>query len=135
MIRPDQFFIRGFEANSQAFRKDGYLDPTYVPRDVANIERIDVLKGPNSVLFGASQPTGTFNVITKKPMLDPYLWGGVTFGSFGLQRYAFDANMRHHRGQVRIDSHQRRLSEQRQLSANGLPGTRVPRTGRQLGHG
>lgn len=92
VIRPDQFFIRGFEANSQTFRKDGYLDPTYVPRDVANIERIDVLKGPNSVMYGASQPTGTFNVITKKPMLDPYLWGGATFGSFDLQRYAFDAN-------------------------------------------
>ena len=92
VIRQDQFFIRGFEATSQTFRRDGYLDPSYVPRDVANIDRIDVLKGPASVLYGAAQPTGTFNVVTKKPMLDPYLWGGVTYGSFGLQRYAFDAN-------------------------------------------
>jgi iron complex outermembrane receptor protein len=92
VIRQDQFFIRGFEATSQTFRRDGYLDPSYVPRDVANIERIDVLKGPASVLYGAAQPTGTFNIVTKKPMLDPYLWGGVTYGSFGLQRYAFDAN-------------------------------------------
>ncbi len=92
VIRPDQFFIRGFQANSQTFRKDGYLDPTYVPRDVANIERIDILQGPNSVLYGPSQPTGTFNVITKKPLLNPYVWGGATFGSFGLQRYAFDVS-------------------------------------------
>ncbi|HEX4132652.1 MAG TPA: TonB-dependent siderophore receptor [Pirellulales bacterium] len=92
VIRPDQFFVRGFEVTSQNWRKDGYLDPTYVPRDPANIERIDVLKGPSSVLYGAAQPTGTFNVTTKKPLADRFATAGFMTGSYGLQRYTIDAN-------------------------------------------
>jgi iron complex outermembrane receptor protein len=90
-LRADQFFMRGFEVTSQNWRRNGFLDPTYVPRDPANIERIDVLKGPSSVLYGAAGPTGTWNVTTKKALIDPYYWGGITTGSYGLQRYAFDA--------------------------------------------
>jgi iron complex outermembrane receptor protein len=92
VIRQDQFFSRGFEVTSQNWRKDGLLDPTYMPRDVANIERIDVLKGPSSVLYGAAQPTGTFNVTTKKALADQFATAGFWTGSYGLQRYTVDAN-------------------------------------------
>jgi iron complex outermembrane receptor protein len=88
----DSFFMRGLEVTTQNYRKDGFLDPTFVARDPANIARIDVLKGPSSVLYGAAQPAGTINLVTKRAMLDPYYWGGITFGSYGLQRYAFDVN-------------------------------------------
>lgn len=37
------------------------------PRDTANIERIEFLKGPAAALYGASEPGGTLNVVTKKP--------------------------------------------------------------------
>ncbi|MBS0208182.1 MAG: TonB-dependent receptor [Planctomycetes bacterium] len=92
VIRSDQFFVRGFEVTSQNWRKDGYLDPTYMPRDPANIERIDVLKGPSSTLYGSAQPTGTFNVVTKKAQVDPFARAGFMTGSYGLQRYTFDVN-------------------------------------------
>ncbi len=92
VIRPDQFFIRGFEVTSQNWRKDGYLDPTYMPRDPANMQRVDVLAGPASVLYGAAQPTGTWNVTTKTAQADAFAYGGFMTGSYGLQRYTFDVN-------------------------------------------
>jgi len=92
VIRPDQFFIRGFEVTSQNWRKDGYLDPTYMPRDPANMERVDVLAGPASVLYGSAQPAGTWNVTTKLAQANSFYNGGFMTGSYGLQRYTVDAN-------------------------------------------
>ena len=45
-LRPDQFFLRGLEMTSYNFRKNGVLDPTYTPREFANVVRVDILKGP-----------------------------------------------------------------------------------------
>src|SRR5262249_17907861 len=36
----------------------------------ANVERIEVLKGPSSVLYGQAQPGGIINIITKKPQAE-----------------------------------------------------------------
>lgn len=38
------------------------------PRDTANIERIEFLKGPAAALYGTSEPGGTLNMVTKKPL-------------------------------------------------------------------
>lgn len=92
VIRPDTFFVRGFEVTSRNWRRDGFLDPTYMPRDPANIERVDVLTGPSSVLYGAAQPAGTYNLTTKRAQLDQFVAGTVMTGSFGLQRYTVDVN-------------------------------------------
>ena len=89
--RPDAFFLRGFEVRARDYRKNGFLDPTYTPRDFADVERVEILKGPASVLYGAGQPAGTVNLITKKPLDTSMYEGGVQFGSFGLERYTIDA--------------------------------------------
>ncbi len=88
---PDAFFLRGFEIRARDYRKNGFLDPTYTPRDFADVERIEILKGPASVLYGAGQPSGVVNLITKKPLDAPMYQGGIQFGSFGLERYTIDA--------------------------------------------
>ena len=88
---PDSFFIRGFEIQARNYRKNGFLDPTATPRDFANVERIEILKGPASVLYGAGQPSGMINLITKKPLDTAMYEGGVQFGSYNLQRYTIDA--------------------------------------------
>lgn len=60
----------------------------------ANIDRIEVVKGPASVLYGRAQPGGFVNLITKKPLsekrgevdlrFDTFAGGGVDFGdTFG----------------------------------------------------
>lgn len=88
----DRIFLRGLEVGSRNFRKDGFLDPTYVPRDFQNVERIEILKGPASVLYGGGDPAGLVNVITKKPVYDRFAVLGFTFGAYRQQRYTLDAN-------------------------------------------
>jgi len=90
-LRVDAFYLRGFEVRARDYRKNGFLDPTYTPRDFANVERIEVLKGPASVLYGAGQPSGVVNLITKKPLERRIHNADVQFGSFGLERYTIDA--------------------------------------------
>ena len=68
--RPDAFFLRGFLVTSRDYRKDGFLDPTYTPRDFADVRALEILQGPSSVLYGAGQPSGSVNLITKNPMAD-----------------------------------------------------------------
>jgi iron complex outermembrane receptor protein len=89
-LRPDSFILRGFEVRSRDYRKNGLLDPTYTPRDFANIERTEILKGPSSVLYGAGQPSGTVNLITKKPQVTEYQRATMQVGSFGFERYTLD---------------------------------------------
>ena len=68
--RPDAFFLRGFLVTSRDYRKDGFLDPTYTPRDFADVQRVEILQGPASVLDGAGQPSGSVNLITKNPLAE-----------------------------------------------------------------
>jgi iron complex outermembrane receptor protein len=89
--RPDDFSIRGFEVTSRDFRKNGFLDPTAAPREYADVERVEILKGPASVLYGSGQPSGIVNLITKKPLADSYNNAQVTGGSFGLFRFEADS--------------------------------------------
>jgi iron complex outermembrane receptor protein len=89
-LRPDAFVLRGFEVRSRDYRKNGMLDPTYTPRDLANVERVEILKGPSSVLYGAGQPSGTVNLITKKPLAEQFASFQNQIGSFGLNRHTLD---------------------------------------------
>ena len=43
------------------------------------------------MLYGAGQPSGTVNLITKKPLAEAFQQGSMQFGSFGLERYALDS--------------------------------------------
>ncbi|MEH2065937.1 MAG: TonB-dependent siderophore receptor [Nostoc sp.] len=65
------YIIRGFEQGGN-FR-NGYRDVgSYGLTPIGTIERVEVLKGPASVLFGAVEPGGIINVITKQPLSEPY---------------------------------------------------------------
>lgn len=90
--RPESLFIRGFEVTNRDIRKNGFLDPTPAPRDLANIERVEILKGPASVLYGGGQPSGVVNFITKKPVPDSFLDATYTCGDFDLRRTTVDLN-------------------------------------------
>lgn len=90
----DQILVRGLLMQTRDYRKDGFLDPTLVPRDFQNVERVEILKGPASSMYGAASPAGLVNVITKKPLDASFANVGFTFGSFERQRYTVDANSR-----------------------------------------
>ncbi|WP_341897823.1 TonB-dependent siderophore receptor [Ferrovibrio terrae] len=68
--RGQNFTLRGFQ--TQTVATDGIMQSpalnfTPVTRDLANIERVEVLKGPSSVLYGRTEPGGLINLVTKKP--------------------------------------------------------------------
>ena len=89
---PDRFLLRGYEVQARDFRKDGFIDSTFTPRDFQNIERVEILKGPASILYGGMSTAGTVNLVTKKPIYGAFADGGFTFGSFGLARGTADVN-------------------------------------------
>ncbi|ACC81863.1 TonB-dependent siderophore receptor [Nostoc punctiforme] len=78
--------VRGF---SSGFLRDGFASqPFFI--DGGNIEQVEVLKGPASVLYGASEPGGIVNYVTKKPLSNPYYAVDLTAGSYDFYKSAID---------------------------------------------
>ncbi|WP_371867188.1 TonB-dependent receptor [Duganella lactea] len=65
----DQVFIRGFTAIGDQF-VDGFRDDALYFRDLSNIDRLEVVKGPAAVLYGRGSSGGLVNRVTKKPGAD-----------------------------------------------------------------
>ncbi|HQO16538.1 MAG TPA: TonB-dependent siderophore receptor [Methylotenera sp.] len=87
----DQVLIRGFSSQTDNL-VDGFRDDATYFRDLANIERIEVIKGPASALYGRGGSGGLINRITKKPMFETlYEVGGIA-GSYNVKRGEIDFN-------------------------------------------
>ncbi len=88
------FTVRGFQQSRLA--KDGFLAASSFTDvgflDLANIERVEVLKGPASVLYGLTNPGGLINLVTKKPQEEVFYTFKGTAGSFDLYRGEADIN-------------------------------------------
>ncbi|WP_255458602.1 TonB-dependent receptor [Nitrospira sp. KM1] len=87
------FIIRGFTANNNNFFRNGLFDRfgAQFGADTYNIQRLEVLKGPASVLYGLGDPGGIINVVTRKPLPDAAYSGNVTLGNFNFYRSELDA--------------------------------------------
>jgi iron complex outermembrane recepter protein len=76
--------VRGFEATDNIVQ-DGasFVDiQGQLDFNLSNIEQVEVLKGPSSVLYGSGEPGGTVNLATKKPLADPFYELTGTIGNF-----------------------------------------------------
>jgi iron complex outermembrane recepter protein len=87
----DNFAVRGFAGDENL--PSGYLVNGFNagrgfggPRDVVGIERVEILKGPNSAIFGRGEPGGSINLVTKKPQFETEGALGVSLGSFEKAR-------------------------------------------------
>lgn len=87
-----QFFnARGFDmVNSQNFRWNGMMIWNLGNNYADNIEQVEFLKGPTSILFGDVAPGGVLNFTTKKPLSDFYLRTEMRLGEWGLFRPGID---------------------------------------------
>ncbi|MEH1842599.1 MAG: TonB-dependent siderophore receptor [Nostoc sp.] len=88
----DIFTIRGFQ-QSRVILRNGLRDPSRIDSgrtQLTNIERIEVLKGPGSVLYGQQSPGGTVNYITKQPLSDPYFAANMSVGNYDFYQPALD---------------------------------------------
>ncbi|MGC1310553.1 MAG: TonB-dependent siderophore receptor [Phormidesmis sp.] len=81
--------IRGFPANEGIFR-DGISAFSLSPLSATDLERVEVLRGPASVLFGQGEPGGIVNLVSKRPLDVPFYSASVTAGSFDTYRGALD---------------------------------------------
>ena len=90
-LRFDQVYIRGFLA-------DKYLDSlklfsggfAYNIIDPFNLERVEVLHGPSSILYGQASPGGIVDLVSKRPTLEPYHEMFVSTGSYGRLQGGID---------------------------------------------
>ncbi|BAT56849.1 ferrichrome iron receptor (plasmid) [Nostoc sp. NIES-3756] len=84
------FTIRGF--SNRNIIRNGLRDDTNITTNVNvdNIEQIEVLRGPASVLFGQGGAGGTINIVTKKPQSTPFYSIEGTIGSFNTYSGSID---------------------------------------------
>lgn len=87
--RRDEFLIRGFDATRDTL-VDGLRDDSLYFRDLGNVERIEVIKGPAAVLYGRGSAGGVINRITKKPVFKALREATVSVGSDQLRRFDVD---------------------------------------------
>jgi len=87
--RRDQFYIRGFDATRDTLL-DGMRDDSLYFRDLGNVERIEVLKGPAAVLYGRGSAGGVINRVTKKPVKTPVREVTLSGGSDNFRRLDLD---------------------------------------------
>ncbi len=98
-------YIRGIGTANPVFSSDPavgiYFDDVYLTRahganmDFFDIERVEVLRGPQGTLYGANSPAGAIRVSTNKPdLLEGFsLRGQATFGSFNERGVNLAANV------------------------------------------
>ncbi len=89
-----QFFnARGFDlSNSQNYRWNGMMIWNLGNNYSDNIEQVEFLKGPTSILFGDVAPGGIMNFVTKKPLADFTLDVDFKMGQWNLWRPAIDVS-------------------------------------------
>ena len=84
--------LRGFDARPSQFL-DGLrllrqFGPTSIEQD--GLERIEVIRGPNSVLYGQTPPGGMINMISKRPTERPFGEVNLQAGSYDRYQGSFD---------------------------------------------
>ncbi len=92
----DNIAIRGLPANENsgmATLFNGFSSNRgfNAPRDLAGVERIEFLKGTAAALYGSSEPGGTLNIVSKRPLRKATHAVEAYVGSYGLKRGALDS--------------------------------------------
>ncbi len=87
--------LRGFplQASGDVF-VDGMRDPAFYERDTFFLDRIEVLRGSASMLFGRGSTGGAVNMVTKLPRLLDEHQVDLTLGSHNYRRAVGDFNFK-----------------------------------------
>lgn len=86
----EAYTIRGFDTGTDVYR-NGLRQPSFSDQQSANVDQVEVLKGPAAVLYGRIQPGGMVNVVTKRPQPHAYYSIQQQVGSWDLYRTTVDA--------------------------------------------
>jgi iron complex outermembrane receptor protein len=101
-IAQPRLFIRGIGSTDDGAAQDNsvavFLDEVYIARGAAqlfelfDLERIEVLRGPQGTLYGKNVVGGVMNVLTKNPVNEKEYSVGLTAGDYGETNFKFMAN-------------------------------------------
>jgi catecholate siderophore receptor len=83
--------LRGFNARNDIYL-DGMRDFGSYTRDPFDLEEVEVLQGPSSILFGRGSTGGVINQVTKMPTLQGFIRGEVTGGTDDMIRGTADVD-------------------------------------------
>jgi catecholate siderophore receptor len=85
-------FIRGFSARTDMFL-DGMRDIGMYYRDPFDLNKVEVLEGPDSILFGRGSTGGVIEQDSKRPVQDQFVDASLNGGTNDLGRATVDVNM------------------------------------------
>lgn len=76
-----------------------YIDGVYIGRtvgslfDLAEIERVEILRGPQGTLFGRNATTGAISLVTAAPTGEQSVRGSISYGNYDAKRLKVSANL------------------------------------------
>jgi catecholate siderophore receptor len=86
----DALNFRGAGVTTGDFYLDGIRDDVQTYRDFYNVDRIEVLKGPNGMIFGRGASGGALNRVSKEAGWDPVRELTLSYGAYDHKRAAID---------------------------------------------
>ena len=93
----DNVVMRGFAIDNSSIRRDGLRSPSNTftgSQEPYGLERIDILRGAASLLYGAAEPGGIINLVTKRPTSETLHEVGVEVGSYDRRQLTADVGGR-----------------------------------------
>lgn len=102
----EYLYMRGFNALTTANFRDGMSNAAQglffnsFITDTYGLERVDVLRGPSSVMFGRGDAGGIVNRVTKRPTAAPIREVEFQYGNFDRKRFAADLGVANKDGTI-----------------------------------
>jgi iron complex outermembrane receptor protein len=102
----EYLYMRGFNALTTANFRDGLSNAAQglffnsFITDTYGLERVDVLRGPSSVMFGRGDAGGIVNRVTKRPTAAPIREVEFQYGNFDRKRFAADLGVANKDGTI-----------------------------------
>ncbi len=76
-----------------------------------DVDKIEVVKGAGSALYGSGAVAGAINIVTKEPSFEPELTLDIQAGSYGTNRYDISSSMRNEKGNIGLNLLAQRYTE------------------------
>lgn len=86
----ERFVVRGFQQSVANYRNGQLVALSRF--DLANVDQVEVLKGPGGALYGTGDPGGIVNVVTKLPTVTPHYRFSQSIGSHDRYRTEVEAS-------------------------------------------
>ncbi|MCD4791611.1 MAG: TonB-dependent receptor [Bacteroidales bacterium] len=75
-----------------------------------DIDRVEIVKGAGSALYGSSAVAGAINIITKEPSYVPTTKVGLQFGNYNTNRYNISSSIRNEKGNIGLNIFAQKLT-------------------------